>query len=108
MLTLCCCRRFHPTAWVGQNTVNFLNNHSADHDPFFLKVSFHRPHSPYDPPQRVLDTVKPEDLPPIYLARDGWDDRFRGGRGNPEGCGPQNLDAWCGVMPDDATELSRR
>ena len=44
---------YHPTAWVGRAAVDFLTNYSSK-EPFFLKVSFHRPHSPYDPPQRWL------------------------------------------------------
>lgn len=100
---------------MGRAAVDFIGNYSAaaasstaDPDPFFLKVSFHRPHSPYDPPQRVLDTVAESDLPPIVTAIDGWDDRFRGLPGDPTGCGPQNADAWCGLMPSNATMLARR
>ena len=50
---------WHPTAWVGRSATTFLANYSAraSGQPFFLKVSFHRPHSPYDPPQRLLDAT---------------------------------------------------
>ena len=34
-----------------QTAVNFVENYSRP-EPFFLKVSFVRPHSPYDPPER--------------------------------------------------------
>lgn len=77
----------------------------ASAPPFFLKVSWHRPHSPYDPPQRLLDTVSSDMLPPIRTATDGWDNRFRG----PDlGCGPKDADAWCGEMPANETVLARR
>lgn len=51
--------RLHPTAWTADSAVRFLETYQRQ-QPFFLKVSFARPHSPYDPPQR-------------------WMDRFRGG-----------------------------
>eukprot|EP00927_Polykrikos_kofoidii_P062626 TRINITY_DN57425_c0_g1_i1.p1 TRINITY_DN57425_c0_g1~~TRINITY_DN57425_c0_g1_i1.p1 ORF type:complete len:588 (+),score=47.09 TRINITY_DN57425_c0_g1_i1:75-1838(+) len=112
----------HPTTWVGQNAVKFIRSYSnaTDAQPFFLKVSFHRPHSPYDPPARVLDTVRAEDLPPVKLCKgatspgstsddhgDNWCLRFRGHSGDPSGCG-STPDAWCGEMPVNDTTLSRR
>jgi len=45
---------FHPTHWVGDNAVKEIENYNKE-NPLFLKVSFHRPHSPNDPPKRVLD-----------------------------------------------------
>jgi arylsulfatase len=39
---------WHPTAWVARTAVAWLANYSAGAGaPFFLKVSWHRPHSPY-------------------------------------------------------------
>ena len=65
---------YHPTAWLGRAAVDFLANYTRS-DPFFLKVSFHRPHSPYDPPQRVIDKVKGRGLPPIHVGNK-WDNIF--------------------------------
>lgn len=42
----------HPTHWTGRTAVNFLASYNRP-EPFFLKVSFARPHSPYDPPARL-------------------------------------------------------
>jgi arylsulfatase len=98
----------HPTAWVGQQAVDWLTSKAKAEDPWFLKVSFHRPHSPYDPPARVLNATKIEDLPPVQLAKDGWDTVFRGGEGDPSGCGASDLSAWCGLMPQEAQDLGRR
>ena len=70
---------WHPTAWVGATAAAWLSNFSAQptpRAPFLLKVSFHRPHSPYDPPQRVLNTTLQRTLPPIVVAADGWDHRY--------------------------------
>lgn len=43
----------HPTHWTAQTAVDFVNNYNKD-NPFLLKISFARPHSPYDPPKRFL------------------------------------------------------
>eukprot|EP00039_Didymoeca_costata_P028213 m.20354 g.20354 ORF g.20354 m.20354 type:complete len:699 (-) comp6817_c0_seq1:68-2164(-) len=99
---------YHPTAWVGRAAVAFLNSQKNATRPFMAKVSFHRPHSPYDPPKRVMDKFKPEELPPIRVSSepDSWDKRFRGLKGDPGGCGP-TPDAWCGLMPENETNVSR-
>lgn len=52
----------HPTAWTGQTAAQLIR-HYDDERPLFLKVSFARPHSPYDPPQRYLDMYKDKDIP---------------------------------------------
>ena len=95
----------HPTAWVARHAVSFIENYSDDR-PWFLKVSFHRPHSPYDPPARVLESVSAADLPPIITGggQTQWDARYR----DDGACGPQAADAWCGLMPRENSTLSRR
>eukprot|EP00035_Acanthoeca_spectabilis_P011828 m.208673 g.208673 ORF g.208673 m.208673 type:complete len:730 (+) comp15457_c0_seq2:27-2216(+) len=102
----------HPTAWVGQQAVDFLLDPTIAGanrtSPWFLKVSFHRPHSPYDPPQQWLDKVAITDLPDPVYSTDGWDHVFRGGPGDPPGCGPADSQAWCGAMPAAARDLGRR
>eukprot|EP00929_Paragymnodinium_shiwhaense_P012130 TRINITY_DN11881_c0_g1_i2.p1 TRINITY_DN11881_c0_g1~~TRINITY_DN11881_c0_g1_i2.p1 ORF type:complete len:575 (-),score=79.99 TRINITY_DN11881_c0_g1_i2:150-1874(-) len=114
----------HPTAWTGKQAVDFLHRYASSGDEsasFALKVSFHRPHSPYDPPQRLLDAVDAADLPAVKLCKaysktapaddsghgDGWCLRFRGKAGDAPGCGPKP-DAWCGQMPEAEMTLSRR
>lgn len=89
---------YHPTAWLGRRVSNFILNYS-DPRPFFIKASFHRPHSPYDPPARVLNATLAADLPPMVVGK-GWDEKFRN-------CGG-GKDAWCGQKPADQTEMSRR
>ena len=44
----------HPTAWTGDIAVSTIEHYDGQ-APLFLKVSFARPHSPYDPPRRILD-----------------------------------------------------
>jgi arylsulfatase A-like enzyme len=52
----------HPTSWIGSKALDFLDSYNLD-VPLFLKVSFERPHSPYDPPQACLDRYKDTNVP---------------------------------------------
>ena len=98
----------HPTAWVGARGVQFVRAAAAAAapQPFFLKLSFHRPHSPYDPPGRLLNATLAAELPPIYAGGTcNWDAPFRNAS---KWCGPASPDAWCGEMPPGEVDLSRR
>lgn len=65
--------RLHPTAWTGQTAVELIHNYNND-KPLFLKVSFARPHSPYDPPQRYLDLYKDREIPKPAVG--DWCDKY--------------------------------
>ncbi len=53
-------RRYHPTQWIEQETMSFLER--RDHDrPLFLIVSFPHPHAPFDPPYPYASMFSPED-----------------------------------------------
>lgn len=54
--------RLHPTAWTGRTAVEFIHNYRLE-QPLFLKVSFARPHSPYDPPARLLARYDGVEIP---------------------------------------------
>ena len=100
----------HPTAWVGAQARAYLANVSAQGPsakPFFLKVSFHRPHSPYDPPARLLNATPASSLPPVRVGAP-WDADFAGSDAPGAACGPGNADAWCGAMPEPNFTYSRR
>ena len=95
---------FHPTAWVGRKAVTYLSQISQ-HDrqePFFLKVSFHRPHSPYDPPQRWIDRYKLEDMPDPYQGGN-WDNRYAIKYNTTPDPG-----IWCGDLGLKQVQLSRQ
>jgi len=64
--------RLHPTRWTGDRAVEFLEGYQGT-EPFFLKVSFARPHSPYDPPQRFWSLYRTEDMPKPVVGR--WAER---------------------------------
>ena len=63
----------HPTTWVVTQALDFLRRRDL-RMPFFLFMSFHRPHPPYDPPtwafEQYLDQPMPE--PPVG----SWHQRF--------------------------------
>ncbi|HUU53698.1 MAG TPA: arylsulfatase [Armatimonadota bacterium] len=58
---------WHPTAWTGQTALDLIDRHTGD-APFFLKVSFARPHSPYEPPQRFWDLHDDASMPPPVIG----------------------------------------
>lgn len=60
--------RLHPTAWTGETACELIRNYNSTKQPLFLKVSFARPHSPYDPPQRLLDAYKDREIPAPYVG----------------------------------------
>lgn len=79
----------HVTHWTGNTTIEFLNNYNLE-NPLFLKVSFIKPHSPYNPPQRFVDMYKGVKIPPPAIGGKGsWDEKFAHDH-------PNNLDAWLG------------
>ena len=59
--------RLHPTAWTGRTAVRFIENYALDR-PLFLKVSFARPHSPYDPPRRYFEKHREAAVPPPVVG----------------------------------------
>lgn len=59
--------KLHPTCWTGKTAVELIKNYHQD-KPLFLKVSFARPHSPYDPPQRFLDKYKDKKIPEPFMG----------------------------------------
>jgi arylsulfatase A-like enzyme len=52
----------HPTNWVVDQSINFLQRKDPS-KPFFLMMSFVRPHSPLDPPGYYFDMYQDKDLP---------------------------------------------
>jgi arylsulfatase A-like enzyme len=47
----------HPTAWTVTRSIDFLQNRDRSR-PFFLNISFARPHSPYVPPVHFFNMYK--------------------------------------------------
>lgn len=57
----------HATNWTANEAIRALQ-HRDPTRPFFLKASFARPHSPYDPPPYYFDMYAERDLPPAAVG----------------------------------------
>jgi arylsulfatase A-like enzyme len=88
----------HPTAWTGETAVRWLRGYHRP-EPFFLKVSFARPHSPYDPPQRWWD-IYSDRTPPAARAG-AWAERYRKPLSNA-------VNVWHGDLGADVVRNARR
>jgi arylsulfatase len=90
--------RLHPTAWAAETAIHFLRDYRRP-DPWFLKVSFERPHSPYDPPPRWMDRYAAAALPPARAGK--WAAKYRPG--------DRNLaDPWHGDFGPEAVRAARQ
>ncbi|MDQ6760496.1 MAG: arylsulfatase [Acidobacteriota bacterium] len=90
--------RLHPTTWTGDTAVNFLRTYERP-EPFFLKVSFIRPHSPYDPPAGWMKKYEGANIPPAVAG--DWAQRYI------PRSGPDN-DIWHGAVPPGEIRQSRQ
>ncbi len=90
--------RLHPTTWTGDVAVKFLEQYQRP-EPFFLKVSFARPHSPYDPPSRLFKKYFESNLPKAPVAKWAADRYSKPSSGQP--------DAWHGDFGEAQAHRSR-
>jgi arylsulfatase A-like enzyme len=58
----------HPTSWSVTKALHFLENRDRE-KPFFLNLSFHRPHSPYVPPEFFFNRYYNGETPEPYIGR---------------------------------------
>ncbi|MEA2064330.1 MAG: arylsulfatase [Gemmatimonadota bacterium] len=89
----------HPTCWTGDRAVEYIENYDRE-EPFMLKVSFARPHSPYDPPARFFQMYSDSDMPDPAVGK--WAagyEPWAQGYGN-------NL--WHGKLPLEKVRMARR
>jgi arylsulfatase len=87
----------HPTKWTGDCATRFLETYFRK-EPWFLKVSFARPHSPYDPPQRLWKRLEGADFPRAEAGR--WAAKYR------ERSGAKD-DIWHGDVGEEAVRRAR-
>jgi arylsulfatase len=57
----------HPSSWVVTQSIEFLRRRDPTR-PFFLNLSFHRPHPPLDPLPYYLDMYRRKELPPVVTG----------------------------------------
>ncbi len=91
--------RLHPTKWTADTAVEFIEKYDRA-EPFMLKVSFARPHSPYDPPQRFIDMYNEDDMPAPAVG--DWAAQYA-----PHG-EPPNPSLWHGDLGIEQAKKSRR
>lgn len=63
----------HPTYWTAKKSIEVIDAHDKS-KPLFLKVSFARPHSPYDPPKRFYEMYEDKEMDAPWIGR--WSDPF--------------------------------
>jgi len=91
--------RLHPTRWTADRAVEFIEEYSRP-ESFVLKVSFARPHSPYDPPKRFMDMYNEDDMPAPHVG--DWAARYA------EHKDPPNPSLWRGDLGVGQAKRSRR
>ena len=89
----------HPTTWTTERALDFFDRRDPTR-PFFLMLSYHRPHQPFDPPQPYWDMYADRDLPGPAMG--DWTERVAD-------LIPQypELDAPVADLPDDAIHRAR-
>lgn len=90
--------KFHATQWTADTAVRFLEQYDRP-QPFFLKASFIRPHSPYDPPERFYKMYEEGPLPTPQVG--AWAKRFE-----PRSGAADNI--WHGKVPPEVVRRSRQ
>jgi len=51
------------TNWIGDRAVEYLKEHRHPHKPFFMYVSFFKPHIPWNPPEPYDKMYDPKEIP---------------------------------------------
>lgn len=90
--------RLHPTTWTADRAVEFLQTRDNSR-PFFLKVSFARPHSPYDAIERWFSYYRERELPGAFVG--DWASM------NDIPQDAQKKSAWRGKMSTDVIHAAR-
>jgi len=92
----------HPTTWTADRAVEFLKTYQ-DEAPWMLKVSFQRPHCPYDPPQRWYKAY--QEIDPTKPMIGDWAEKKYGVT---DGTFATDVNASHGVFPPAEITESRR
>jgi len=87
----------HNNSWVAARAIEFVRRRDKTR-PFFLNISFHRPHPPIDPPQAYYDMYRDRELPPVPVG--DW--------AGVHDVAIDGVNAWRGRLPDDVLARTRR
>ena len=88
----------HPTCWTMTRSLDFLKTRDRNR-PFFLNISFARPHSPYVPPQPYWEMYYRGRLPEVKLGE--WSDK------HDDPATARKPDAWQGKMTPERIHRAR-
>ncbi len=88
----------HPTFWTAQTAIEYIDKYDR-REPLFMKVSFARPHSPYDPPKRFWDMYEDDAMPAPHVG--DW-------AAGIEKADPKNYTLWRGDLGLPQAKRSRR
>lgn len=92
----------HPTYWTAQKAIEFLESYDQDR-PWLLKVSFQRPHPPFDPPKRWYEYYSKIDFPMPKVG--AWaEEKYANRTGSLE----SNANATLGNFPEKEIRESRQ
>ncbi|NPV08200.1 MAG: sulfatase-like hydrolase/transferase [Anaerolineae bacterium] len=90
--------QYHRTNWTTEVAMDMLRRRDPTR-PFFLWVSHHAPHSPYDPPGAIWDMYADREQPPVPVG--DWAERYDvAGPGLP-------VTAWHGRLTPEQTRRGR-
>lgn len=90
---------YHPSNWTANETLEYLRRRDPT-KPFFINMSFSRPHSPYDPSPYFFDMYmrKEDKLPkPVFAS---WDEKYSDN-------GEDGIMAWHGTRTEDEYKRMR-
>lgn len=94
--------KYHATHWTADRAIRFLENYDGE-EPWLLKVSFQRPHPPFDPPERWLEKYNSIDIPKAKVG--SWAEKKYGHK---TGSLNELKNATSGNFPEDEIDASRR
>lgn len=86
----------HPVAWTTDTALRCMDRRDPE-KPFFMKVSYLRPHSPYDPPQHYINRYANASIPMPFES--DWSKKWEG---------PLAKDAWHGSTTQRHHRLIRQ
>lgn len=53
----------HDETWTADRSIEYIRSRTGQSNPFFMWISFHRPHAPHTPPANFDGLYNPDDIP---------------------------------------------
>jgi arylsulfatase A-like enzyme len=90
----------HPTNWTTNRAIDFLEETDPTR-PFFLTVSYHRPHQPFDALPAYWNMYRDREIPPPVVG--AWVSDYYGAHDSEY----PSTKAWCADLPAPVVERAR-